>query len=108
MATIFNEPGPITVRRNAIKCPSDEILCQRLLRDDSITAQSCDPTTSLSPNGSIRFVVNDVWSPAKKSIWSLDSWKDGWFEVQDAGSQLIARATEAAGGDAIVVDYCAG
>ena len=51
--------------------------------------------------------MNDSWSPGKKSIWSLDSWKNGLFEVQDAGSQLIARATEAVGGD-VVVDYCAG
>jgi 16S rRNA (cytosine967-C5)-methyltransferase len=108
MARVFNKPGPITIRRNAIKCPSDEILCQQLLRDDSITAKSCESfTTSLSPHGCIKLVVNDSWSPGKKSIWSLDSWKNGLFEVQDAGSQLIARATEAVGGD-VVVDYCAG
>jgi 16S rRNA C967 or C1407 C5-methylase (RsmB/RsmF family) len=124
IACVFNEPGPITIRRNGIKCPSDKILCERLLRDHSITAiplsdnddQSSDggngsnsthSAIHLPSNGGIRLVVNKHWSPAKKSIWSLDSWKDGWFEVQDAGSQLIAKATEAAGGD-IVVDYCAG
>ncbi len=116
MAMVFNEPGPITIRRNGFKCPSDDILCKRLLNDDSITAkpvyvselgQSKDSISSLSSGGCIRLVVNDSWSPSKTSIWSLKAWKDGWFEVQDAGSQFIVKATEAAGGDC-VVDYCAG
>ena len=34
-------------------------------------------------------------------------WEAGLFEVQDAGSQIIAFATEAAQGE-IVVDFCAG
>lgn len=44
----------------------------------------------------------------QKSIWSLDAWKDGWFEVQDAGSQLIVDACEINGDEEIIVDYCAG
>ena len=46
-------------------------------------------------------------SPRKQSIWSMPSWQDGWFEVQDVGSQVIVQATEACAGET-VVDYCAG
>jgi 16S rRNA (cytosine967-C5)-methyltransferase len=37
----------------------------------------------------------------------LDSWQDGAFEVQDAGSQIVTLAAEAAPGQRIV-DLCAG
>jgi 16S rRNA (cytosine967-C5)-methyltransferase len=46
-------------------------------------------------------------APHKRSIWSMGAWKDGWFEVQDMGSQIIVQATEAIWGETIV-DYCAG
>ena len=120
MAAIFNQPGPITIRRNSIKCPSDNLLCERLRKEDEITTVPLstesllihhnviqDAVTALFPTGCIKLVVNHQWSPSKKSIWSLDSWKDGWFEVQDTGSQLIVEAAEVSSGD-IVIDFCAG
>ena len=121
MAAIFNKSGPITIRRNSIKCPTDEMLCERLLKDDFVTAiplskqslnsfgsissgasASTDSGTSITtatatqsnsttlvpPDGCIRLLVDKSWSPAKKSIWSMQAWKDGWFEVQDVGSQV--------------------
>lgn len=42
-----------------------------------------------------------------KSIWSMKGWKNGYFEVQDAGSQIIAQSLEVKPGDS-VLDYCAG
>ena len=42
-----------------------------------------------------------------KSIWSMKGWKNGYFEVQDAGSQVIVHSLEVAPGDSIL-DYCAG
>lgn len=122
LAAVFNQPGPITIRRNFIKCPSDKVLCERLWNEDGVTAiplskqplsdadSSNLPLRSLIfPSGCIRLVVGgeDSWSPSKKSIWSMQAWKDGWFEVQDAGSQWIVEAAEVHGGD-VVVDYCAG
>jgi len=113
MAAIFNKSGPITIRRNRIKCPSDSLLCERLWSEDSVKAvtlcqDSFGMQSSAAPlEGCIRLHVDDSWSPSKKSIWSMQAWKDGWFEVQDAGSQLIVEATEAKCGE-IVVDYCAG
>ena len=120
MAAIFNQPGPITIRRNSIKCSSDNLLCERLWNEDEITtvplsteslplhsSTNQSDATAPFPTGCIQLVVNHQWSPSKKSIWSMDSWKDGWFEVQDAGSQLIVEAAEVRSDD-IVIDFCAG
>ena len=101
MTKVFNEPGPITIRRNRIKCSSDEFLTTRLFQENNISTERLF-------DGCIRLLVNDLWSPSKTSLWSLQSWKDGWFEIQDSGSQLIVKATEANVNDRIVVDYCAG
>ena len=57
------------------------------------------------------------WSPFR-----LDVWRDGWFEIQDAGSQAVARVAVEAAGEAsastwscgprrrecVVLDMCAG
>mmetsp|Transcript_29348 Transcript_29348/g.42865 ORF Transcript_29348/g.42865 Transcript_29348/m.42865 type:complete len:810 (+) Transcript_29348:221-2650(+) len=144
LAAIANEPGPVTLRRNALRCPSDETLCNRLFSDDSVRSiplrsllnnrespseiqQSVfknilkskapmneTPSNSSSlinkltvpPRGCVRLIDGNLTS-RKKSIWSMEAWKDGWFEVQDAGSQLIVEATGAKMGE-IVIDYCAG
>lgn len=120
LAEVLNEPGPITIRRNAIQCPSNEVLCKRLWQDDSITTLSVNNISIWRPSlncsiscmdsdGSLQIIPNKDWSPSQKSIWSLDAWKDGWFEVQDAGSQIIVQATELRGDqNEVVLDYCAG
>jgi 16S rRNA (cytosine967-C5)-methyltransferase len=40
-------------------------------------------------------------------FWGLSAWKEGWFEVQDEGSQLVALATRVKRGEE-VLDLCAG
>lgn len=53
------------------------------------------------------------WSPwaltleSRVNVFGLDAFKNGLFEVQDEGSQLIALATGAKAGD-FVLDACAG
>lgn len=101
LTKVFNEPGPITIRRNRIKCSSDEILTTRLFEENNISTERIF-------DGCIRLMINNSCSPSKASLWSLQSWKDGWFEIQDSGSQLIVKATEVNVNDRIVVDYCAG
>lgn len=112
LASHCNEPGPITLRRNAIQCPSDDMLTERLLNEDSLhvfrlnsLSKSEDGDTSIPvPEGCLR-----VSSPQErnKSIWSLQAWNDGWFEVQDVGSQVIVDAMDVSPGETIV-DFCAG
>jgi 16S rRNA C967 or C1407 C5-methylase (RsmB/RsmF family) len=114
LAAISNEPGPITLRRNAIQCASDQELCLRLQSENGIVAspleflakrKSMGKSFHAVPNGCIRIKYHKP--PHTTSIWSTSAWKEGWFEVQEAGSQLIVNATEASFGD-VVVDYCAG
>jgi len=113
MAKAFNKSGPIAIRRNEIKCTSDEELCEKLMRENSATAVpfwSERPSNGINislPEGCLELITNNAWSPSSTSIWSMEAWKDGWFEVQDAGSQLIVKATEASYDD-VVIDYCAG
>ncbi|CAE7579316.1 rsmB [Symbiodinium natans] len=45
--------------------------------------------------------------PPGGGVWQLPGYSEGLFEVQDEGSQILALATEARPGEA-VLDYCAG
>lgn len=72
----------------------------------------CRSGTILSPIGCIRILKSEeslhkTPKEKTKSIWSMRAWQQGYFEVQDAGSQIIVQALEASTGDSIL-DYCAG
>jgi len=56
-------------------------------------------TSGLSPWG-IRF-------DGRVALFGLDAFKQGWFEVQDEGSQLLGLLSGVKAGDK-VVDFCAG
>ncbi len=43
----------------------------------------------------------------RSGLFALDAFKNGWFEVQDEGSQLVADLVVAKSGER-VVDFCAG
>ena len=109
LASQCNQPGPITLRRNAIRCPSDEMLTQRLLKEDSLNVFRLN---SISKSGHGDIVVPEgclrVTSPQErnKSIWSMEAWRDGWFEVQDVGSQVIVDAMDVSPGETIVASSC--
>ncbi|KAL7548478.1 hypothetical protein ACHAWF_011757 [Thalassiosira exigua] len=68
----------------------------------------------MPPQGAIRIVIprDDATKPVEqrrgnKSIWSMQGWRRGYFEVQDTGSQLIVQSLDIKCGDSIL-DYCAG
>lgn len=119
IAYSFNSPGPVTLRRNAIKCASDDVLCERLWKEEaarvipikSLALQrngTITPQLSLPvPKGCLRLLPRTNEDQPTPSIWSMSAWMDGWFEVQDAGSQFIVDGIEAKSGETIV-DYCAG
>jgi 16S rRNA C967 or C1407 C5-methylase (RsmB/RsmF family) len=130
LCSASNRPGPVTIRRNGWVCATDEELVQKLVCDGvkatpletmylttnetvtTATAATNPDTLSSSvvwkpPPGSVRLLSRP------KSIWSLAAWKEGYFEVQDAGSQLIVQALKLLqqdydNDDMVVVDYCAG
>jgi len=99
LCNVANKPGPITLRRNAVRCSSDEALVSRLTAEEGVTLS---PPTFTVP-GCLR-----ITSGRPRSIWAMSAWKDGWFEVQDVGSQMIVAATKLDANDNVVVDYCAG
>jgi 16S rRNA (cytosine967-C5)-methyltransferase len=85
-----NKPGPKTLRANGAR---DDVA--RALRDEGIaTTEGRHSPWALHVEG-------------KANLFGSRAWRNGMFEVQDEGSQLIALATEAKPGD-VVVDLCAG
>jgi 16S rRNA C967 or C1407 C5-methylase (RsmB/RsmF family) len=68
----------------------------------------------MAPDGAIRIIppkfINTTIAEQRrsiKSIWSMRGWQNGYFEVQDAGSQVISQSLEVSPGESIL-DYCAG
>jgi 16S rRNA (cytosine967-C5)-methyltransferase len=96
--TALTEPAPLDLRVNAIKAGRDEVLAalHAATREHApIDAVS----TRYSPEG-IR-----LYEKPGLTRWAL--YRDGRIEVQDEGSQLIARLVAPRRGE-MVVDFCAG
>ncbi len=94
LAKAMNARAPLTVRANLLRIEGREALRARLA-DEGVGAEP----TPFSPWG----LVLDGHANA----FSLASFRDGLFEIQDEGSQLVALACGARPGK-IVVDACAG
>lgn len=89
----LNEPAPITVRVNTIKATVVE--CRSALKREGIETEP----TRLSPLGlTLRRRIN---------VFQLDAFRNGFFEVQDEGSQILALLIDPKP-SAKVVDACAG
>ncbi|MEW6426651.1 MAG: RsmB/NOP family class I SAM-dependent RNA methyltransferase [Thermodesulfobacteriota bacterium] len=93
LAAGLNEPAPLDIRVNLLKCGREE-LRQRLAAEGF----AAEPTP---------------WSPwglrrrSRAPLFSTASFKEGLFEVQDEGSQLISLLVEAKRRE-MVADFCAG
>lgn len=87
------EPAPLDLRVNLVKARREDV--RRALRDAGIGAEP----TPYSPVG--------LRIEGRPALNSLALFRDGAFEVQDEGSQLLALLVEARRGDT-VVDFCAG
>lgn len=93
IATSLRERAPLVVRANALRMPREQVIAR--LEAEGIPATA----TKLSPDGiELGKRLNFNGNPA---------WKEGLYEVQDEGSQLIAWLAEARPGQKIV-DACAG
>ncbi|MCS6775057.1 MAG: RsmB/NOP family class I SAM-dependent RNA methyltransferase [Chloroherpetonaceae bacterium] len=88
-AQSFNMPAPTTLRVNTWK------VSRRRVEDVLAGATP----TFYSPWG--------LHLPGRVHLPSLPGFRDGWFEVQEEASQLVALATDARPGQT-VVDACAG
>ena len=88
-----NRPAPLDLRANVARASRDEALAR--LRSEGIDAQA----TPYSPVG--------IRVAGKPALQQHGVFTEGWVEVQDEGSQLLALMTGARRGE-MVVDFCAG
>ncbi|MEQ9641093.1 MAG: RsmB/NOP family class I SAM-dependent RNA methyltransferase [Alphaproteobacteria bacterium] len=89
----LNRPAAVDIRVNRLKTRREEIA--GWLAEDGIETTPTD----FSPDG-LRLA-------APRALTNHDLYEQGAFEVQDEGSQLVARLTDACPGEQIV-DLCAG
>jgi 16S rRNA (cytosine967-C5)-methyltransferase len=94
LADALNRPGPIALRVNLAKLSRDA-LAQRLRSEGVETRPGSSAPTCL---------VVETRTP---NLWGLDAWREGLFEVQDEGSQVLGHAVRAQPGETII-DLCAG
>ncbi|CUI17580.1 hypothetical protein PNK_1976 [Candidatus Protochlamydia naegleriophila] len=92
LCLISNTPAPTTVRVNALKTTRDALL-------QSWDSQYKVSPTKISPDG--------IVFHKKINFFGLPEFKEGLFEVQDEGSQLLAQLVRVQPGDQFL-DYCAG
>jgi 16S rRNA (cytosine967-C5)-methyltransferase len=87
------EPAPLDLRVNALKAERDDVLAELSAHQVAAVA------TRHSPDG-IRLA-------GKPGLTQWPIYREGRVEVQDEGSQLIARLVQPRRGE-MVVDFCAG
>lgn len=87
-----NKQAPIFLRANTLKTTREELL------DKWQGQYSCSPTLK-SPFG--------IVFHKRENFAAFQEFKEGLFEVQDEGSQLVAALVKAKPGDQ-VFDYCSG
>jgi 16S rRNA (cytosine967-C5)-methyltransferase len=90
----LNEPAKVVLRVNTLKISKAE-LQQQLEREENIETESL----SSFPDA--------LYLAERQNIFTRQSFKDGLFEIQDAGSQLIAPFLRPEPG-LRVIDACAG
>lgn len=89
----LNETAPVIIRTNTLK--TDIATLQQKLLQENITTERLDDTPL-----ALKLVE-------RKNLFTLTSFQDGLFEVQDAGSQWIGSSLEVSPGMR-VIDACAG
>jgi 16S rRNA (cytosine967-C5)-methyltransferase len=89
----LNESACVTVRVNTLKVSVEE--CSEALAREGVTNRR----TMVSPFGLVL--------EKRVDVHVLRAFRDGWFEVQDEASQLIALLLEPGPGQ-MVIDACAG
>lgn len=89
----LNHAAPVDLRANTLKISRNQL--QKRLADEGIFTQ---PTP---------FSQHGLRLERRLPVFATECFKEGLFEVQDEGSQLIAQVVGARPGE-IVIDFCAG
>ncbi len=92
-AQACNQPAQPLLRANALRTTRDALLGQLSMAGWNVTP------TRFSPDG--------ITLHGHANLRGSQQWRDGLFEIQDEGSQLVAQATLVTPG-MTVVDLCAG
>ena len=92
IAKILNTPAPMTIRANLLKTTRDHLLS---LWKDVYPMRPCAHAQS-----GIQF-------EKRHPLFSLPEFKQGLFEVQDEGSQLVSALVQASPGE-VILDFCSG
>ncbi|MFA6467951.1 MAG: methyltransferase domain-containing protein [Bacteroidota bacterium] len=93
LCSALNTQAPMTIRVNTIKTTREE--CQRKLQSEGLDTD----ISEYSPSG--------LHLKRRTNLFQLNAFKDGLFEVQDEGSQLLALLVDPKPGSK-VIDACAG
>ena len=94
----MNEPAPLDLRVNTQRAQRDEVLAELHAATRQHAPINAEPTP-YSPEG--------IRLHEKPGLTRWPLYQDGKIEVQDEGSQLIARLVAPRRGE-MVVDFCAG
>lgn len=89
---VCNTKAPLTIRANALKTSREALL-------DMWSAQYAVMPCTRAKHG--------ITFSKRVTLFGLREFKEGLFEVQDEGSQLLADLVQAKPGD-LVLDFCAG
>ena len=93
LLTAMNQPPPLTIRVNTLKTTRETCLHELSQR-----GFECAPT-QLSPDG--------IHLKKRANLFGLDLFQEGWFELQDEGSQIISLLVDPKP-NWRVADVCAG
>jgi 16S rRNA (cytosine967-C5)-methyltransferase len=88
-----NEPGPVAIRVNTLRCTVDE--CRNSLAGENIGSRA----------GTV--AARSLILTKRVTLPSLKTFRDGFFEMQDEGSQLVMQLLGPQPGE-LIVDACAG
>lgn len=89
----LNEPAEVILRTNTLKTTKEKL--RKALLDEGIVTEP------------IRGYSSALRLPERANVFQTESFKKGFFEVQDASSQLVAELLDVEPGQR-VVDTCAG
>jgi 16S rRNA (cytosine967-C5)-methyltransferase len=92
-AEALNEPAGVILRVNTLKISKNELIKKLLAEEIEVDA--------------LNVFENALQLRKRQNVFSSDLFREGYFEVQDAGSQLIAPFLNAEPGQK-VIDACAG
>jgi 16S rRNA (cytosine967-C5)-methyltransferase len=87
-----NQQAPVILRVNELKTNRNKLM--ETLTENGISVRPVEPVTAVQ--------LND-----RANVFRTQAFKDGWFEVQDRSSQLIAPLLDVKSGERII-DACAG